>query len=272
MNHQLLLRQMLFSKVFNSTPLGSKPIEEFVPSDWVLAQDESDPDAVPTLRQVEEVFENQAQVMVMGLGGREIETTPEHPFWVRDKGWTAAKAIEPGDELRSHDGQWIPLDSRYITDNIVTVYNMRVAEDHTYFVGSPLWGFTVWAHNMCVQDLVDSQRKVTKGKWGAVIDYKSGPQRAIDHIKSGHFYNSRSNLNSSRFSESNSSVSRVKTLVDEAIAKGIHSTKSTAYSVVYRFNNKIGTDLMGRKSNTIQIFVDKTGNILNAYPIENFMS
>ena len=118
-----------------------------MPGDWVLAQDESDPDAVPTLRQVEEVFENQAQVMVLGLGGREIETTPEHPFWVRDKGWTAAGEIEPGEELRSHDGQWIPLDSRYITDNLETVYNMRVAEDHTYFVGSPLWGFTVWAHN-----------------------------------------------------------------------------------------------------------------------------
>jgi hypothetical protein len=132
------------------TPSGSKPIEEFVPSDWVLAQDESDPDAVPTLRQVEEVFENQAQVMVMGLGGREIETTPEHPFWVRDKGWTAAGEIETGDELRSHDGQWIPLESKQLTDRIVTVYNMRVAEDHTYFVGSPLWGFTVWAHNACL--------------------------------------------------------------------------------------------------------------------------
>lgn len=69
---------------------------------------------------------------------------------MRDKGWTPAGDIEPGDELKSHDGQWIPLDSKQLTDNIVTVYNMRVAEDHTYFVGSPLWGFTVWAHNTCV--------------------------------------------------------------------------------------------------------------------------
>lgn len=82
--------------------------------------------------------------------GRSIETTPEHPFWVRDKGWTTAGEIEPGDELRSHDGQWIPLDSKHLTDSIITVYNMRVAEDHTYFVGSPLWGFTVWAHNSCL--------------------------------------------------------------------------------------------------------------------------
>ncbi len=120
-----------------------------MPGDQVLAQDESDPEAVPAIRQVEEVFENQAQVMVLGLGGREIETTPENPFWVRDKGWTAAGEIETGEELRSYDGQWIPLDSKQLTDRIDTVYNMRVAEDHTYFVGSPLWGFSVWAHNAC---------------------------------------------------------------------------------------------------------------------------
>ena len=174
------------------TPSGSKPIEEFVPSDWVLAQDESDPDAVPTLRQVEEVFENQAQVMVMGLGGREIETTPEHPFWVRDKGWTAAKAIEPGDELRSHDGQWIPLDSKHLTDNIVTVYNMRVAEDHTYFVGSPLWGFTVWAHNRCylndpiTEQLTTTQRKTLRKQATRIWEKNTGLKASLNDMEIHH--------------------------------------------------------------------------------------
>src|SRR5581483_3096131 len=28
-----------------------------------------------------------------------------------------------------------------------TVYNLRVADYHTYFVGAPEWGFAVWAHN-----------------------------------------------------------------------------------------------------------------------------
>jgi hypothetical protein len=27
------------------------------------------------------------------------------------------------------------------------VYNMEVDEHHTYFVGSPYWGFAIWAHN-----------------------------------------------------------------------------------------------------------------------------
>jgi filamentous hemagglutinin len=30
---------------------------------------------------------------------------------------------------------------------VATVYNLRVAEYHTYFVGSLEWGFSVWAHN-----------------------------------------------------------------------------------------------------------------------------
>jgi hypothetical protein len=31
---------------------------------------------------------------------------------------------------------------------VVTVYNLRVADFHTYFVGSEDWGFSAWAHNM----------------------------------------------------------------------------------------------------------------------------
>jgi hypothetical protein len=29
------------------------------------------------------------------------------------------------------------------------VYNCRVAEYHTYFVGDATWGWSVWAHNAC---------------------------------------------------------------------------------------------------------------------------
>jgi hypothetical protein len=30
---------------------------------------------------------------------------------------------------------------------LTPVYNLRVAEDHTYFVGEAAWGFSVWVHN-----------------------------------------------------------------------------------------------------------------------------
>src|SRR5262249_40864684 len=33
------------------------------------------------------------------------------------------------------------------TGEFATVYNLRVADFHTYFVGCDAWGFSVWAHN-----------------------------------------------------------------------------------------------------------------------------
>jgi hypothetical protein len=35
------------------------------------------------------------------------------------------------------------------TGEFETVYNMRVEDHHTYFVGTEDWGFSVWAHNTC---------------------------------------------------------------------------------------------------------------------------
>src|SRR5262249_4337515 len=46
-------------------------------------------------------------------------------------------------------GQWVTLEEVYDTGKYETVYNFRVAEYHTYFVGSEEWGFSVWAHNAC---------------------------------------------------------------------------------------------------------------------------
>ena len=45
------------------------------------------------------------------------------------------------------DGQLLSLDSIEMTDKLQTVYNMRIADYHTYFVGCDEWGFSVWAHN-----------------------------------------------------------------------------------------------------------------------------
>jgi len=82
-----------------------------------------------------------------------IGTTVEHPFFVPARGeFVAAKELQVGDELISHDGRLIKLDAIRATACVTTVYNMRVADHHTYFVGGSLWGFDVWVHNAaCVQ-------------------------------------------------------------------------------------------------------------------------
>src|SRR5262245_50365652 len=75
-----------------------------------------------------------------------IRTTQEHPFFVQGKGWTPAGEIKPGDMIRTEDG-WVPVSESKDTGQWETVYNLRVADFHTYFVGRPEWGFAVWAHN-----------------------------------------------------------------------------------------------------------------------------
>src|SRR5262249_38908229 len=49
--------------------------------------------------------------------------------------------------LGGHDGQWSAVEELFDTREFEPVYNLRVAEYHTYFVGSRGWGFSVWAHN-----------------------------------------------------------------------------------------------------------------------------
>jgi hypothetical protein len=77
---------------------------------------------------------------------RHIEGTAEHPFYVYGKGWTPMGQLQPGDWIRTDNG-WVEVGGVEDTGRVETVYNLAVADHHTYFVGTPEWGFGVWAHN-----------------------------------------------------------------------------------------------------------------------------
>jgi len=96
---------------------------------------------------VEEVFRRWGVIWEVVVSGQVLRTTAEHPFWVRGRGWVAARELRVGDELRSHDGQWVAVEGVRDTGREEVVYNCRVAEYHTYFVGDESWPFSVWAHN-----------------------------------------------------------------------------------------------------------------------------
>ncbi len=44
-------------------------------------------------------------------------------------------------------GRLIEIASVCSTEAVATVYNLRVADHHTYFVGGAIWGWDVWVHN-----------------------------------------------------------------------------------------------------------------------------
>jgi RHS repeat-associated protein len=150
------------------TPGGFKRVEHFRPGDLILSRCETDPSGSVEAKTVEEVFVRVAMVLKLRIGGQEIRTTAEHPFYVVGKGWVKAAFLEVGQLLLGHDGQCTAVEELSETRSIETVYNLRVADYHTYFVGSPEWGFSVWAHNA---DYV-ARFEVLTGGW--VVDIVEG--------------------------------------------------------------------------------------------------
>jgi len=90
------------------------------------------------------------------VGIRVIGTTPRHPFRAEGRGWTTAAERMEGDRLRDPDGRLAVVAGVEDAGEVAAVYNLRVADDHTYFVGAEGWGFSGWAHNTCWYHGTDS--------------------------------------------------------------------------------------------------------------------
>lgn len=88
-------------------------------------------------------------------GKRALEVTPEHLIWVHDRGWTAARDIQPGDKLEIIDplithpacrlDPYLPHVWAFASERIqgtvteaepssaLRLYNLEVEDFHTYF-------------------------------------------------------------------------------------------------------------------------------------------
>ncbi len=91
----------------NSTTPRTKPIEQIVPGDLVLARD---PESGETrARKVLRVFRNVSDhLRLLTLRHADgttqvLRTTDGHPFWVPDRGWVYAGELQPGAALLQPD-------------------------------------------------------------------------------------------------------------------------------------------------------------------------
>jgi hypothetical protein len=66
-----------------------------------------------------------------------IRATPNHPWYVKDRGWVATIDLRPGNLLRTSTGEWRRIS--HVEDNgeVEPVYNLQVAEARTYYVREP---------------------------------------------------------------------------------------------------------------------------------------
>jgi hypothetical protein len=168
-------------------PGGSKPIERFQAGDLVLSRSEFDPAGPVEPKVVEEVFRRFAPVLHLHVGGQVIRTTGQHPFYAYDKGWVPADKLSAGDRILTAAGDWVAVEEAFDTGEWEAVFNLRVADYHTYFVGDDGWGFAVWAHNN-YDGLVDALLKwFGEEKYSALRDQGMKPRDAHrESVKNTH--------------------------------------------------------------------------------------
>lgn len=83
-------------------------------------------------------------------GGGSVFVTGEHPYYVLNKSkFVPVKKLEPGDRFRDLEGTELVYHGRRLIrsnpGDPFKVYNIEVADNHTYFAGKE----SVWVHNIC---------------------------------------------------------------------------------------------------------------------------
>ncbi|MFN8523149.1 MAG: polymorphic toxin-type HINT domain-containing protein [Chloroflexota bacterium] len=130
---------------------GLKGIDQVRLSDEALAYDER------TGRQgyftVTAVHTHRDEALVRliptGTSGEAVETAANHPFLTQDGDWRPAGRLRVGDSLRQSAGRLGRVATVEPRSGSQVMYNLTVAEAHTYFVGAGGW----LVHNDCFRGL-----------------------------------------------------------------------------------------------------------------------
>jgi len=149
-----------------STADGLTPIGELAVGELVWAYNEAT--GTTDLYTITAVLAHADTVLVdLTIDGEPITTTPEHPFFTRERSWVAADALRLGDHIRAADGTWGVVERLLLRSDTQVMYNLTVATAHTFFVGEGGW----LVHNTCwgVDTLLDSD-DMLRSIWGDTAD------------------------------------------------------------------------------------------------------
>ncbi len=152
-----------------ATDEGNVPIREVDVGDRVLAWNET-LGREPTGRgyyTVTDAYTDVHEVLVyLTIDGEELTTTPEHPFLQADGEWAPAGRLEVGDELRNANGESGVVEAVEFAATPQVMYNMTVADAHTYTVGDGEW--------MTTKALYPSRKRVISVLY---LDYTTSDDR-----------------------------------------------------------------------------------------------
>jgi Pretoxin HINT domain len=111
----------------------------------VLSDDPTTPGGIE-YKQVLQTFAHETNYLVdVYIGGEKITTTENHPFWVKDVGWVAARDLGAGSLLETKTESWLGVERVEKHTEVATVYNFEVQGFHTYFVSD----LGLLVHNSC---------------------------------------------------------------------------------------------------------------------------
>jgi hypothetical protein len=114
----------------------------------VRAVNDADPLVAPGVGEIVRVYHNApARLLHVTILGCTLRVTPNHPLYVKDRGWIAAEKLQPGDQLRTDQCEWAAVEAVRLSDEVEPVFNVQVRGGHTYFVLLPGSDVAVLAHN-----------------------------------------------------------------------------------------------------------------------------
>ncbi|MCR5085984.1 MAG: HINT domain-containing protein, partial [Lachnospiraceae bacterium] len=120
------------------TANGLVAIENIKAGDMVYSADEKDP-SKKDFRPVLETYVRKTDKLVhLVIGGREVVSTYDHPFYVNGQGFVTAVNLCIGSELVDSEGKILRVEGVYHEElhdgETRTVYNFQVDEYHTYHI------------------------------------------------------------------------------------------------------------------------------------------
>ena len=130
------------------TDQGLKEIEQFVGGELIWTRNDITleygyrPVIATKVTADQPIFE----VVIRGGNGQQetLNTTAEHPFWVKELGWLKASLLQTGMTLLDRNNEELKVVSQCLVSNkLETVYNIEVEGFHTYHVGE----LGIWVHN-----------------------------------------------------------------------------------------------------------------------------
>ncbi len=162
------------------TENGLKPISEVKVGDKVLSYDERT--ETTSYQPVMAVIQGEQRYQIIKItldSGESIETTAEHPFYIKGKGWNPANSLKVGQALQLHNGTTVVVKEVDTSVRVERVYNLTVANTHNYFVG----GDGVLVHNCGkTKKMPNPKRRKRQGDPQSSIEQEDGITKARDKL------------------------------------------------------------------------------------------